>query len=83
VGNDTEHTGPVEIEDDGSEWPTAGLFTVAKIVKFRARYANGVELVCTTDTEADPDRTVAQCRFIGTEGWIEMGASGFSRSRRR
>ena len=76
-GNDTEHTGPVEIEDDGSEWPTAGLFTVAKIVKFRARYANGVELVCTTDTEAEPDRTVAQCRFIGTEGWIEMGASGF------
>jgi predicted dehydrogenase len=76
-GNNTEHTGPVEIEDAGSEWPTAGLFDVARIVRFRMRYANGVELECRTDTESDPDRTVTQCRFIGTEGWVEIGNQRF------
>ncbi len=76
-GNGTDLTGPVEYEDAGSEWPKDGLFDVAKIVRFRARYANGVELTCDTDLVTDPDKTVAQCRFIGTEGWIEMGATGF------
>ena len=76
-GNNTELTGPIEVEDTGSEWPSAGLFNVAKVVKFRARYANGVELTCRTDLEAEPDRTIAQCKFIGSEGWIEMGSEGF------
>jgi hypothetical protein len=76
-GNGTDLTGPVEYEDAGSEWPKDGLFDVPKIVRFRARYANGVELTCDTDLVTDPDKTVAQCRFIGTEGWIEMGATGF------
>ena len=73
-GNNTDHTGPVEFEDDGSEWPTDGLFDVARVVKFRARYANGVELTCSTG--GDPAHTGAQCRFIGTEGWVETGANG-------
>jgi predicted dehydrogenase len=75
-GNAMDHTGPVEIEDDGSEWPTDGLFDVARVVKFRARYANGVELTCRTAGEAD--NTGAQCRFIGTEGWVETGPGGLS-----
>jgi len=74
-GNGTDHTGPVEIEDDGSELPEDGLFNVVKNVKFRARYANGVELTCSTAGEGD--KTGAQCRFIGTEGWVETGAGGF------
>jgi len=69
--NGTDHTGPVEIEDAGSEWPTDGLFTVAKVVHFRARYANGVELECITRND-----NVA-CRFEGTEGWVETGYKGF------
>ncbi len=36
-GNNTELTGPVEIEDNGSEWPDDGLFDVAKVVKFKVR----------------------------------------------
>ncbi|MCC6356146.1 MAG: Gfo/Idh/MocA family oxidoreductase [Verrucomicrobiae bacterium] len=70
-GNGTDRTGPVEIEDAGSEWPASGLFDVAKVVRFRARYANGVELECVTRED-----NVA-CRFEGTEGWVETGYRGF------
>jgi predicted dehydrogenase len=70
-GNNTDQTGPVEIADAGSEWPTDGLFDVAKEVKFRARYANGVELECITRKDN------VGCRFEGTEGWIETGYGGF------
>ena len=70
-GSNHDHTGPVEIEDLGSEWPTSGLFDAAKVVHFRARYANGVELECITRKD-----NVA-CRFEGTEGWVETGYAGF------
>ncbi len=70
-GNGTDRSGPVEVADAGSEWPTDGLFNVAKIVHFRARYANGVELECITRKD-----NVAT-RFEGTEGWVETGYGGF------
>ena len=79
-GNDSELSGPAEIEDAGSEWPTSGLFDVAKIVRVRMRYANGVEFTCNTDTESDPDKTITQCRFVGTEGWVEIGNLRFETS---
>jgi len=63
--NGTDHTGPVEVEDLGGEFPRDGLFNTATKVHFRARYANGVELVCKTD----PDGPL---RFEGTAGWIEL-----------
>ncbi|MBN2127875.1 MAG: Gfo/Idh/MocA family oxidoreductase [Sedimentisphaerales bacterium] len=63
--NGTDGTGPVEIEDLGGEFPTDGLFTTATRVHFRARYANGVELICQTQTNE-------RYRFEGTEGWIEL-----------
>ncbi len=69
-GNGSDRSGPVEIADAGSEWPTDGLFDVARNVHFRARYANGVELECITR-----DDNVA-CRFEGTEGWVETGYKG-------
>jgi predicted dehydrogenase len=63
--NGTDDTGPVEFEDQGSEWPTDGLFTTATKVSFRARYANGVEFTCkTAQTES--------WRLEGTEGWIDV-----------
>jgi predicted dehydrogenase len=63
--NGTDDTGPVEFEDQGSEWPTDGLFTTATKVSLRARYANGVEFTCqTAQTES--------WRLEGTEGWIEV-----------
>ena len=71
-GNGTEHTGPVEVEDLGGEFPRDGLFTTATKVHFRARYANGVELICRTGPEN------VQVRFEGTEGWVQTGYRGFS-----
>ena len=66
-----DDTGPVEFEDTGSEWPPKGaLFTTATKVAFRARYANGTELICQT---AEPGFGT---RFEGTEGWLEYGYRG-------
>jgi len=61
--NGTDDTGPVEVEDLGGRFPADGLFTTATHVHFRARYANGVELVCKTDEGGS-------LRFEGTDGWI-------------
>ena len=66
-GNGTSLTGPVEIEGLHSKWPPKGsLFTTALEAKLRARYANGVELICESK---DPGLGL---RFEGTEGWIEL-----------
>jgi hypothetical protein len=70
-GMGTDDTGPIEIEDAGSEWPPkGGLYNTATKVSFRARYANGAELLCLT---AKPGFGT---RFEGTEGWVEFGYSG-------
>ncbi len=66
-GNGTDHTGPVEIEDCGSEFPKDGLFTTPTYINFQARYANGVQLTCRTR----PDNWTG-ARFEGTEGWVEF-----------
>ncbi len=64
-----DDTGPVEFEDQGSQWPPEGhLFNTAVHTSFRARYANGVELICRTQ---DPG---FGARFEGTEGWLEFTA---------
>ena len=66
-----DETGPVEFEDLGGEWPPpGGLYNTATKVHFRARYANGVELICQT---AKPGFGT---RFEGSEGWVEYGYSG-------
>ena len=70
--NNSDHTGPIEIEDLGGEWPADGLFTTATKVHFRALYANGVELICKTGPEN------MQVRFEGSEGWIQHGYRGSS-----
>jgi predicted dehydrogenase len=68
---DADRTGPVEIEDTGSEWPPpGGLYNTASKVSFCARYANGVELVCRTEKPG------FGTRFIGTEGWVEYSYGG-------
>lgn len=63
--NGTDGTGPVEVEDLGGEFPKDGLFTTATKVNFRARYANGCELICRTEPSGP-------LRFEGAEGWIEL-----------
>lgn len=66
-GNGTSLTGPVEFEPIAAEWPPKGsLFTTALSSEFRARYANGVELICATANRG------CTTRFEGTEGWVEI-----------
>ena len=66
-----DNSGPIEVEDLGSEWPPAGsLFTTPVKVGFRAKYANGVELLCQTG------RPGFGTRFEGTEGCVEFGYKG-------
>jgi predicted dehydrogenase len=71
-GLGTERTGPVEVEDLGSEFPETGLYDVVSRIRFRARYANGVELICTPEA-----RLGGMARFEGTEGWVEAGGKAF------
>jgi predicted dehydrogenase len=66
-----DDTGPIEYEDAGGQWPPKGsLFTTATRVAFRARYANGVELLCETRPPG------FGARFYGSEGWIEYSYDG-------
>jgi len=65
-GLGTERTGPIEIEDLGSEFPKTGLFDTVSRIHFRARYANGVELICT------PGGVSGAARFEGTEGSVHV-----------
>ncbi len=70
-GNGADRGGPVEFEDLGAEWPEPGsLFTTATKIDFRARYANGVELLCKTTKRG------FGVRFEGTEGWVDFGYQG-------
>jgi predicted dehydrogenase len=66
-----DRSGPIEVEDRGSEWPPkGGLYNTATKTAFCARYRNGVELICKTD---QPGFGI---RFEGTDGWIEYGYQG-------
>ena len=62
-------TGPVEFEDLGAVWPPPGhLYTTAMKTAFRARYADGIELICRTQEPG------FGARFEGSEGWIQYTA---------
>jgi len=60
-GNDTEHTGPVEVEGKGL-FCKEGLYDTAKRYRIEYKYADGVKLIVTSGTPS--------LRFEGTEGWI-------------
>ena len=60
--NDSETTGPVEVEAEGEF--TKGLWNTVLRFEARYRYANGVALVCRSDTP--------YIRFEGNEGWIRV-----------
>ncbi len=59
--NNTEHTGPVEVEGTGTHW-TGGLYNTVKDYDVTYRYANGVVMTCKP---GEPS-----IKFIGTEGWV-------------
>jgi hypothetical protein len=60
-GNNTEHTGPVEVEGKGVFW-REGLYNTAKEYHIEYTYADGVKLLVDSGTPS--------LRFEGTEGWI-------------
>jgi myo-inositol 2-dehydrogenase / D-chiro-inositol 1-dehydrogenase len=59
--NDTERSGPVEVEGTGTYWQ-GGLFNTVKDYNVTYRYANGVIMTCVPGTPG--------IKFIGTEGWV-------------
>ncbi len=59
--NDTEHSGPVEVEGTGTHWQ-GGLFDTVKDYDVTYRYANGVVMTCRP---GEPG-----IKFIGSEGWV-------------
>jgi predicted dehydrogenase len=59
--NNTERTGPVEVEGKGTHWE-GGLYNTVKDYDVTYRYANGVVMTCKP---GEPS-----IKFIGTEGWV-------------
>lgn len=64
--NDTERSGPVEIEGTGTHW-SGGLYDTVKDYDVTFRYANGVVMTCKP---GEPS-----IKFIGRDGWV--GNSGW------
>lgn len=60
-GNDTEHSGPVEIEGTGNFWED-GLYNTVKDYDVTYTYANGVVMTCKPGNPS--------IKFIGTDGWV-------------
>jgi predicted dehydrogenase len=69
----TDDTGPVAWENLAADFPAKGsLFTTATTINFRARYANGVELLCATS-----DPSLWGVRFEGSEGSLRFRSPDF------
>jgi len=67
-GNDTELTGPIEVEAGAVFPPKGELYNTATRFDVRCKYANGVELNVVSRSPA--------IRFEGTEGWIASPSWG-------
>jgi len=59
--NDTERSGPIEIEGTGTCW-SGGLYNTVKDYDVAFRYANGVVMTCKPGNPS--------IKFIGTDGWV-------------
>ena len=66
--NDSELTGPVEVECHGTFPPAERLKNVLEEFQARYRYANGVEMEYVSRREYKDGE--GYIRFEGTEGWI-------------
>lgn len=64
-GNDSERTGPVEVQAQGWYPPAESFWNVMLRFEAEYRYANGVRLIYRSDGPS--------VRFEGTEGWIHAG----------
>lgn len=59
--NDTERSGPVQIEGTGTHWE-GGLYDTVKEYDVTFTYANGVVMTCKPGNPS--------IRFIGDDGWV-------------
>ena len=59
--NNTERSGPVEVEGAGTHWE-GGLYNTVKDYDVTYHYANGVVMTCKPGNPS--------IKFIGTEGWV-------------
>jgi predicted dehydrogenase len=59
--NDTERSGPIEIEGTGTFWE-GGLYNTVKEYDITYRYANGVVMTCKPGNPS--------IKFLGTDGWV-------------
>ena len=59
--NDTELSGPVEIEGKGNRWE-GGLYDTVKDYDVTYRYENGVTMTCKPGNPS--------IKFIGSDGWV-------------
>jgi len=66
--NDTERTGPVEVEGSGTFPPEHYLWNVITEFKVHYRYANGVEMFYAGRKDYKDGQSYM--RFEGTEGWV-------------
>jgi hypothetical protein len=64
-GNDTDRTGPVEVEGRGEYPPRGSLWNVLLRFEIQYRYSSGVRLTYKTENP--------YVRFEGSEGWIHAG----------
>lgn len=60
-GNDTERSGPVEIDGKGTHWE-GGLYDTVKDYDVTYKYANGVVMTCKPGNPS--------IKFIGSDGWV-------------
>ncbi len=60
-GNDTERSGPIEIDGKGNHWE-GGLYDTVKDYDVTYKYANGVVMTCKPGNPS--------IKFIGTDGWV-------------
>jgi len=63
-GNNTDHTGPVEIIGNGVV-PQSGIYDAPISFIFKFRYANGIEVIFTDDKQQPHG-----VRFEGDQGWV-------------
>jgi predicted dehydrogenase len=59
--NDTERSGPIEVEGTGTFWE-GGLYNTVKDYDVTYRYANGVVMTCKPGNPS--------IKFLGTDGWV-------------
>ena len=59
--NDTERSGPVEIDGKGTHWE-GGLYDTVKDYDVTYRYENGVVMTCTSGNPS--------LKFFGSKGWV-------------